>query len=87
MSRPHAGTGDAYGSAFETGPVYESGLLVGPADEVTANALAMDAHDDDVGDLLMAMIGWDAAIQCLAASDHPRAGQVMLSLLSWLLLA
>ncbi len=77
MSRPNAPPGDHY----------DSGLLVGPPDEVTANALAMDVHDDDAGDLLMAMIGWDAAIQSLAASDHPRAGAVMLSLLSWLLLA
>ena len=70
-----------------TGDHYDSGLLVGPPAEVTASALAMDVHDDDVGDLLMAMLGWDQAVQTLAASDDPRAGRVMLSLLSWLLLA
>lgn len=61
-------------------------LRVGPADVVVANALQMEVHDDEVGDLVMALIGWDAAVLELSASSHPRAGQVLLSLVSWLLL-
>jgi hypothetical protein len=65
---------------------YDSGLLVGPADEVTANALAMDVDDDEVGDLLIALLGWDQAVQSLCASRDLRAGRVLLSCTSWLLL-
>ncbi|HUG84355.1 MAG TPA: hypothetical protein VMM13_07305 [Euzebya sp.] len=64
----------------------DHGLLVGPAPEVTAHALAMDVHDDEVGDLLIALLGWDATVQHLAASTEDRAGQVLLSVISWLLL-
>jgi hypothetical protein len=68
------------------GDHYDSGLLVGPADEVTANALQMAVHDDEVGDLLIALLGWDAAVLALCGSPDPRAGQVLLSAVSWLLL-
>ena len=64
----------------------DGGLLVAPAHQVTAEALAVDAHDDEVGDLLIALLGWDAAVQELACSPDPRAGQVLLSAVSWLLL-
>lgn len=59
---------------------------VAPDDEVVRNALAMQVHDDDVGDLLMALLGWDGAVQALAAAPDDRAGRVLLSLVSWLLL-
>lgn len=59
--------------------------LVRPAAEVVAHALEMDAHDDEVGDLLIALLGFDAAIVTLAQSPSDRAGRVMLSALSWLL--
>lgn len=68
------------------GDRHDSGLLVAPAHQVTADALALDVHDDDVGDLLIALLGWDAAVQELACSPDPRAGQVLLSAVSWLLL-
>lgn len=59
---------------------------VAPADEVAAHVLEMDVHVDEIGDLLIALLGWDAAVQELSASDHPRAGVVLLSVVSWLLL-
>lgn len=59
--------------------------LVRPADEVVAHALAMDAHDDEVGDLLIALLGFDAALLTLAQAPGDRAGRVMLNALSWLL--
>lgn len=65
---------------------YDSGLLVGPADEVTANALRMAVHDDEVGDLLMALLGWDATVLALCESPNPRAARVLVSTASWLLL-
>lgn len=68
------------------GDSYDHGLLVAPAHEVTANALAMDVHDDEVGDLLIAMLGWDTTVQQLASSAEDRAGRVLLSVISWLLL-
>ena len=60
--------------------------LVRPAPDVVASALEMDVHDDEVGDLLIALVGFDATVTTLAASPHPRAGAVMPSVLSWLLL-
>lgn len=69
-----------------TGDSYDNGLLVGPPDEVTATALQMDVHDDDIGDLLIALLGFDGAVQELAAAEDDRAGGVMLSTISWLLL-
>lgn len=68
------------------GDSYDSGLLVAPAHQVTADALAVDVHDDEVGDLLIALLGWDVAIQELASSPDPRAGSVLLSTVSWLLM-
>lgn len=65
---------------------YDRGLLVAPAHQVTADALQVDVHDDEVGDLLIALLGWDETVHQLAASSHPRAGQVLLSVISWLLL-
>ncbi|MGI9015727.1 MAG: hypothetical protein ACR2HR_01245 [Euzebya sp.] len=64
---------------------YDSGLLVAPAAEVTANAMTMAVHHDDVGDLLIALLGWDQAVQSLVASPHPRATRILPSVLSWLL--
>jgi hypothetical protein len=65
---------------------YDNGLLVGPPAEVTASALQMDVHDDDIGDLLIALLGFDGAVQELAAAEDDRAGGVLLSTVSWLLL-
>lgn len=65
---------------------YESGLLVGPPHEVTANALSSDAPDDEVGDLLIALLGWDVAVQSLATAPDARAGRILPSVTSWLLL-
>ena len=73
-------------SRIPTGGRYDSGLLVGPADEVTANALQMAVHDDEVGDLLIALLGWDVAVLALCESPHPRAARVLVSATSWLLL-
>lgn len=70
---------------YERGPDVTQ-AIVKPAAEVVAHALAMDAHDDEVGDLLLALLGFDASVQALCRSDHPRAGVVVLSLISWLLL-
>lgn len=56
------------------------------AAEVLAGVLELDVHDDEIGDLAMALLGWDAAVLELASSSHPRAGSVLLSLVSWLLL-
>lgn len=60
--------------------------LTRPAPEVTANALRMEVHDDEVGDLLIALLGFDSTVLQLAASEDPRAGRVLLSVVSWLLL-
>lgn len=72
-------------SRIPAGDHYDSGLLVGPADEVTANALRMAVHDDEVGDLLIALLGWDTAVLALCESPDARAGQVLVSAMSWLL--
>jgi hypothetical protein len=64
---------------------YDRGLLVAPVPEVTANALAMDVHDDEAGDLLIALLGWDAAVLALCDSPSARAGRVLASVTSWLL--
>lgn len=68
------------------GDSYDPGLLVRAAPEVTADALAMAVHDDEVSDLLIALLGWDVTVQQLAASEDPRTGGVLLSTVSWLLL-
>ncbi len=64
---------------------YDSGLLVGPPAEVTAHALQMPVHDDEVGDLLIALLGWDQAVHSLCDSPDPRGGDVLPSVVSWLL--
>ncbi len=64
---------------------YDSGLLVGPADDIVERALLMDVHDDEVGDLLIALLGWDEAVQSLSSSSSDRAGLILPSVLSWLL--
>lgn len=73
-------------SRIPSGDRYDPGLLVGPAHEVTASALRMAVHDDEVGDLLIALLGWDTAVLALCESTHPRAGAVLVSATSWLLL-
>lgn len=65
---------------------YEDQALARPAPEVVRDALGLDVHDDEVGSLLMALLGFDAAIVELAASPSPRSGGVLASVLSWLLL-
>ena len=75
MSTPSTRTGDSA----------DGGLLPPPA-EVTADALTLEVHDDEVGDLLIALLGFDATVQHLAASPDDRAGGVLLSVISWLLL-
>jgi len=60
--------------------------LLDDPDEVVAEVLDSAAHPDDVGDLLIALLGFDATVQSLAASPDPRAGAVLLSVVSWLLL-
>ena len=52
---------------------------------VVRRTLDRDDHPDDLGDLLIALLGWDLAVQSLATVDHPRAGVVLLSSISWLL--
>lgn len=74
-------------SRSTTPDAYDSGLLVGPPDEVTAQALTMAVHDDEVGDLLMALLGWDQAVQSLSSSPSPRGGRVLTSIVSWLLVS
>lgn len=59
--------------------------ILGTPAEVVAEVLATGSHVDDAGDLLLALLGFDRAVQALAASEDPIAGQVMLSLVSWLL--
>lgn len=73
-------------SRTTAGGSYDSGLLVAPPAEVTANALTMDAPDDEVGDLLIALLGWDVSVHSLAESTDVRAGSILVSVLSWLLL-
>lgn len=77
---------DAHDHIVEIDDMTADALRVGPADLVTAHALELDVHDDDVGDLLIALLGWDVAVVELASSRHARAGAVMLSCVSWLLL-
>ncbi len=74
-------------SKTTAGGSYDSGLLVAPPAEVTANALTMKAPADEVGDLLIALLGWDVAVQSLAESSDVRAGRILPSVLSWLLLS
>ncbi len=74
-------------SPSSTSDAYDSGLLVGPPDEVTSQALTMDVHDDEVGDLLIALLGWDQAVQSLSSSPSPRSGGVLSSVTSWLLVS
>ncbi len=68
------------------GDSFDHGLLMAPAHKVTAESLGMAVHDDEVGDLLIALLGWDQTVQQLASSPHQRAGRVLLSVISWLLL-
>lgn len=59
---------------------------VGPPVDVVAHALEMEVHVDEIGDLLIALLGWDQTVQQLASSPSDRAGEVLLSVVSWLLL-
>lgn len=67
-------------------PVARERTLVRPPAEVVDNAMRLEAPDAEVGDLLLALLGFDATVLALATSPRPRAGRVLPAVLSWLLL-
>lgn len=60
--------------------------VTAPPALVVSRLLAVDEHCDDVAELAVMLLGWDAAVLELAASPNPRAGEVLLSILAVALL-
>ena len=61
-----------------------TGLSRPPVD-IVRDAMNLPDPDHEVGALVIALLGFDAAVTTLAASPSPRAGQVLASVTSWLL--